>query len=42
MAKIRKSLSGQTMIEAQPKKTRQGCGAHTKYAAGGRKGKRKG
>ena len=26
MAKIRKSLLGQTMIETQPKKTRQGCG----------------
>ena len=42
MAKIRKSLSGQTMIESQPKKTRQGCGSHTKYAATSRnnKGKR--
>lgn len=41
MAKLRKSLLGQTMIESQPKKTRQGCGAHTKYAASSRNGKRK-
>ena len=42
MAKIRKSLLGQTMIESQPKKTRQGSGQHTKYAATSRnnKGKR--
>ncbi len=33
MAKIKKSLLGQTMIESQPKKTRQGSGKHTKYAA---------
>ncbi len=33
MAKIKKSLLGQTMIESKPKKTRQGSGSHTKYAA---------
>jgi hypothetical protein len=32
MAKIKKSLLGQTMIESKPKKTRQGSGQHTKYA----------
>ena len=33
MAKIKKSLSGNVMIESRPKKTRQGAGQHTKYAA---------
>lgn len=33
MAKISKSLTGQNMIESQPKKTRQGRGKHTKYAS---------
>ena len=42
MAKVKKSLSGETMIEAQPKKTRQGMGKHTKLSATSRnkKGKR--
>jgi hypothetical protein len=33
MAKIKKSLTGNLMIESQPKKTRQGSGQHTKYAS---------
>jgi hypothetical protein len=33
MAKIKKSLTGNLMIESIPKKTRQGSGQHTKYAA---------
>ena len=33
MAKVKKSLLGQQFIEATPKKSRQGCGQHTKYAA---------
>jgi len=33
MAKVRKSLLGNVFIESQPKKTRQGSGQHTKYAA---------
>jgi len=41
MAKIRKPLLGQTMIESQPKRTRQGAGKHTKYAATSRNGKPK-
>ena len=41
MAK-RPSLSGNgTFIEATPKKTRQGCGKHTKYAATSRNSKKK-
>ena len=41
MAKIKKSLTGQSMIESLPKKTRQGSGQHTKYAATSRNGKPK-
>lgn len=41
MAKIKKSLTGQSMIESRPKKTRQGSGQHTKYAATSRNGKPK-
>lgn len=41
MAKVKKSLTGQSMIESQPKKTRQGSGQHTKYAATSRNGKPK-
>lgn len=41
MAKIKKSLTGQSMIESRPKKTRQGSGQHTKYAASSRNGKPK-
>jgi len=33
MAKIKKSLLGTAFIESKPKKTRQGSGQHTKYAA---------
>jgi hypothetical protein len=33
MAKVKKSLLGTQFIEATPKKTRQGQGKHTKYAA---------
>ena len=41
MAKIKKSLAGDTFVEATPKKTRQGTGKHTKYAASSRNHKRK-
>ena len=37
----RKSLSGGNKIESTPKKTRQGSGQHTKYAASSRNGARK-
>jgi hypothetical protein len=33
MAKVKKSLLGNTFIEATPKKTRQGMGKHTKLSA---------
>ena len=35
MAK-RPSLNGRIVIESQPKKSRQGAGQHTKYAASSR------
>ena len=41
MAKITKSLAGDTFVEATPKKTRHGTGKHTKYAASSRNHKRK-
>jgi len=41
MAKLRKSLSGQTMIESLPKKTRQGMGKHTKLSASSSNPKKK-
>ena len=41
MAKVKKSLSGSNMIESIPKKSRQGSGQHTKYAASSRNGKPK-
>tara|TARA_B100002019_G_scaffold228725_1_gene202057 strand:+ start:585 stop:734 length:150 start_codon:yes stop_codon:yes gene_type:complete len=41
MARSKVGLSGGQMIESRPKKTRQGCGQHTKYAASSRNGKRK-
>jgi hypothetical protein len=41
MAKIKKSLLGSAMIESTPKKTRQGSGQHTKYAASSRNKARK-
>ena len=34
-------LSGDGFVEAKPKKTRQGSGKHTKYAATSRNGKKK-
>ena len=33
MAKIKASLSGQSFVEAIPKRSRQGTGKHTKYSA---------
>ena len=41
MATRSKSLSGSLNIETRPKKTRQGCGQHTKYAATSRNKERK-
>ena len=41
MAKVKKSLSGGNMIESVPKKTRQGSGQHTKYAATSRNNAKK-
>ncbi len=41
MAKVKKSLSGDTMIESRPKKTRQGMGKHTKLAATSSRPKKK-
>ena len=37
----RPSMSGKVIIESKPKKTRQGAGAHTKYAATSRNGAKK-
>jgi len=41
MAKIKKSMLGTAFIESRPKKTRQGSGQHTKYAATSRNSKPK-
>ncbi len=41
MAKVKKSLLGSVFIESTPKKTRQGNGKHTKYAATSSNNKRK-
>ncbi len=41
MAKMKSSLSGQSFVEAIPKKSRQGTGKHTKYAATSRNGAKK-
>lgn len=41
MAKMRKSFSGNSMIESSPKKTRQGTGKHTKYASSSRNAAKK-
>lgn len=41
MAKTTKSPTGDNMIESRPKKTRQGRGAHTKYASTSRNNARK-
>ena len=38
---IKRSLSGGNTIEGKPKKTRQGCGQHTKYTASSRNSARK-
>jgi hypothetical protein len=41
MARSKVGLSGGLMIESRPKKTRQGSGQHTKYAATSRNNKKK-
>jgi len=41
MAKVKKSMMGSVFIESTPKKTRQGSGQHTKYAATSRNSKPK-
>ena len=41
MAKIKKSLMGTAYVETIPKKTRQGQGKHTKYAATSRNNAKK-
>ena len=41
MARSKVGLSGEQMIEPTPKKSRQGSGKHTKYAATSRNGKKK-
>ncbi len=38
---MKKSLTGDNMIEATPKKTRQGSGQHTKYASTSRNNAKK-
>ena len=38
---IRKSLRGADYVESMPKKTRQGNGKHTKYAASSRNNSKK-
>jgi hypothetical protein len=38
---VKKSSGGKVVIESTPKKTRQGLGKHTKYAATSRNGARK-
>lgn len=39
--RIKKSLMGKGFVESSPKKTRQGDGQHTKYAASSRNKARK-
>lgn len=41
MAVRSKSISGGKLIESKPKKTRQGSGQHTKYAASSRNAAKK-
>jgi hypothetical protein len=41
MARSKVGLSGKTVIESTPKKTRQGRGKHTKYTASSRNGAKK-
>ncbi len=36
MARSKTGLSGETFVESKPKKTRQGSGKNTKYAASSR------
>ena len=36
MAKVKRSLMGGSYVETIPKKTRQGTGKHSKYAASSR------
>jgi hypothetical protein len=38
---VKKSLGSKIIVESKPKKTRQGSGAHTKYAATSRNKARK-
>ena len=41
MARISSGVLGTIVIDSVPKKTRQGRGKHTKYAASSRNGKKK-
>ncbi len=41
MARSKVGISGKQIIESTPKKTRQGCGKNTKYAATSRNKARK-
>jgi hypothetical protein len=41
MARSKVGLSGMQFVESKPKRTRQGSGQHTKYAASSRNNKRK-
>jgi len=41
MAIYKQSLTGGSMIESTPKKTRQGRGKHSKYSASSRNGAKK-
>ena len=41
MAKMKSSLTGNLFVETRPKKTRQGSGQHTKYAATSRNSAKK-
>jgi DNA-binding protein H-NS len=41
MVRSKVGISGQDLIESKPKKTRQGSGKNTKYAASSRNNKRK-
>jgi len=41
MARAKSGLNGDTNIESKPKKTRQGCGQHTKYASTSRNNAKK-
>tara|TARA_B100000073_G_scaffold231052_1_gene192907 strand:+ start:730 stop:876 length:147 start_codon:yes stop_codon:yes gene_type:complete len=41
MARSKVGISGGAFVESKPKKTRQGSGQHTKYAASSRNNKKK-